>query len=109
MLSLSWAGTLFWLAYLIEDARGGVEAFGAYVRFGIYRKLVFPAHRRNRVSLPLRNVVDAPPVPLAGVLSAPLLRNQLVRTTLALSEVFIAVGLAFAWCNYVYRQPVEKR
>ena len=101
---------LFWLAYPLGPfvAVAVAEISVHALRFAIFRKLVFPAHRGYRVSLP-RYVVSALPVSLAGVVTVALFRNRLDRTTLTLTVALIALVVGFAWSRYVYSQPVANR
>ena len=56
---------LFWLAYPLGPFVAVAELVVHALRFGIFRKLVFPAQLGYRVSLP-RYVLSALPVWLAG-------------------------------------------
>ncbi len=101
---------LFWLAYPLGPflALAVAELSVHIVRFATFRKLVFPAHKGYRVSLP-RYVLSALPVSLAGVITVALFRHRLDRTTLTLSGVLIALVVGFLWSRFVYSQPVAKR
>jgi len=92
---------LFWLAYPLGPfvAVAVAELSVHALRFATFRKLVFPAHRGYRVSLP-RYVVSALPVSLTGFTVVVLFRNRLDRTALV---------VGFVWSPYVYSQPVAKR
>ncbi len=101
---------LFWLAYPLGPfvAVAVAELVVHALRFGIFRKLVFPAQLGYRVSLP-RYVLSALPVSLAGVVTVAMFRNRLDRTTLTLTGAIIALVVGFVWSRYVYSQPVAKR
>ena len=101
---------LFWLAYPLGPfvAVAVAELVVHALRFGIFRKLVFPAQLGYRVSLP-RYVLSALPVSLAGVVTVAVFRNRLDRTTLTLTGAIIALVVGFVWSRYVYSQPVAKR
>ena len=101
--------TLFWLAYPLGPfvAVGVAELSVHTLRFATFRKLVFPAHKGYRVSLP-RYVVSALPVSLSGVIVVALFRNRLDRTALTLTGAVIALVVGFLWSRYVYSRPVAK-
>jgi putative flippase GtrA len=101
---------LFWLVYPLGPfaAVAVAELVVHALRFGIFRKLVFPAQLGYRVSLP-RYVLSALPVSLAGVVTVAVFRNRLDRTTLTLTGAIIALVVGFVWSRYVYSQPVAKR
>ena len=101
---------LFWLAYPLGPfvAVAVAELLVHALRFAIFRKLVFPAHKGYRVSLP-RYVLSALPVSLTGVIVVALFRHRLDRTTLTLTVALIALVVGFVWSRYVYSQPVAKR
>jgi len=101
--------SLFWLAYpmgplvAIAVAELSVHA----IRFAIFQKLVFPAHKGYRVSI-ARYVVSALPITCAGFASVALLRNHLDRTSLTLVGLLISLLVGFVWSRFVYSQPVMR-
>jgi putative flippase GtrA len=101
---------LFWLAYPLGPfmALAVAELSVHALRFATFRKLVFPAHKGYRVSLP-RYVMSALPVSLSGVMVVALLRNRLDRTMLTLTGGVIALFVGFVWSRYVYTRPVMER
>jgi hypothetical protein len=62
----------------------------------LFRRLVFPAYKGYRLSLP-RLVLSALPVSLTGVIVVALFRNRLDRTTLTLTVALIALVVGFVW------------
>jgi putative flippase GtrA len=101
---------LFWLAYPLGPfvAVAVAELVVHALRFGIFRKLVFPAQLGYRVSLP-RYVLSALPVSLAGMVTVAVFRTRLDRTTLTLTGAIIALVVGFVWSRYLYSQPMAKR
>jgi hypothetical protein len=83
---------LFWLAYPLGPfvAVAVAELSVHALRFATFRRLVFPAHRGYRVSLP-RYVLSALPVSISGLIVVPLFRNRLDRTALTLTGAVIAL------------------
>jgi hypothetical protein len=83
---------LFWLAYPLGPfvAVAVTELSVQALRFATFRKLVFPAHRGYRVSLP-RYAVSALPITISGLIVVALFRNRLDHTALTLTGAVIAL------------------
>ena len=100
---------LFWLAYplgpfvAVTVAELSVHA----VRFGTFRRLVFPAQKGYRVSL-RRYVVSALPITCTGLACVALLQKHLDRTSLSVVGGLISMLVGFVWSRFVYSHPVRQ-
>jgi len=99
--------SLFWLAYPLGPMIGiGIAELSVHsLRFLTFRRIIFPAAKGYRVSLP-RYLVSALPVTLACVAMVALLKNRLGRFELTLAGAIFSLLIGFTWSRFVYTKPI---
>lgn len=100
---------LFWLAYPLGPfvAVAVAELSIHAIRFGTFKRLVFPAQKGYRVSL-TRYVVSALPITCTGLAFVALLQNHMDRTSLTVVGGLISMVVGFVWSRFVYSHPVRR-
>jgi len=98
---------VFWLAYPLGPMIGiGIAELSVHsLRFLTFRRIIFPAAKGYRVSLP-RYLVSALPVTLACVAMVALLKNKLGRFELTLAGGIFSLLIGFTWSRFVYTKPI---